>query len=282
MSFDALYYNRRTRDVLEDYDLELYADPNGYPGPTNDPNSLFLGYDYFGYTENPGSNFVIGTLAGGKRDFNGLEFVFRKRFADRWQLLSSYNWNDAKGNTNSDSNADFQGDVDYLDPRAPNQFGTQPGLIRHLAKGAASYTFDFGLQLGGTFSWNSGTVASRTFLASQRNLPVRVSAADAFSVRRLHQSLARAGLGGLAHQPDLGQGRFASAVHPQDLGRCFRGVLRRPVQHHEQPVGDPQPGSGGWLGRQRVRQRDPLGRAATRVLRRSREILSEGLRSSRT
>ena len=33
------------------------------------PNSLFLGYDYFGYTENPGSNFVIGTLAGGKRDF---------------------------------------------------------------------------------------------------------------------------------------------------------------------------------------------------------------------
>ena len=47
-------------------------------------------------------------------------------------------------------------------------------------KGAASYTFDFGLQLGGTFSWNSGTVASRTFLASARNLPVRVSAAEAF------------------------------------------------------------------------------------------------------
>jgi hypothetical protein len=181
MSFDAQYYNRRSRDILEDYDLELYADPNGYPGPVNDPNSLFLGYEYFGYTENPGSNFVIGTLAGGKRDFNGLEFVFRKRFANHWQLLSSYNWMDAKGNTNSDSNADFQGDVDYLDPRAPNQFGTQPGLIRHLAKGAASYTFDFGLQLGGTFSWNSGTIASRTFLASQRNLPVRVSTAEAFS-----------------------------------------------------------------------------------------------------
>lgn len=180
MSFDALYYNRKTRDILEDYDLGLYADPAGYPGPINDPNTLFLGYDYFGYTENPGSNFVIGTLAGGKRDFNGLEFVFRKRFSDRWQLLSSYNWNDAKGNTNSDSNADFQGDVDYLDPRAPNQYGTQPGLIRHLLKGAASYTFDFGLQLGGTFSWNSGTVASRTFLSSSRNLPVRVSAAEAF------------------------------------------------------------------------------------------------------
>ena len=181
MSFDAVYFNRKTRDILEDYDLELYADPNGYPGPIGDPNSLFLGYDYFGYTENPGSNFVIGTLAGGKRDFNGLEFVFRKRFADRWQSLVSYNWNDATGNTNSDSNADFQGDVDYLDPRAPNQFGTQPGLIRHLLKGAASYQFDFGLQLGGTFNWNSGTVASRTFLSSGRNLPIRVPATEAFS-----------------------------------------------------------------------------------------------------
>ncbi len=180
MSFDALYFNRRTRDILEDYDLELYADPNGYPGPIDHPDSLFLGYDYFGYTENPGSNFVIGTLAGGERNFQGLEFVFRKRFAERWQLLTSYNWNDGKGNTNSDSNADYQGDVDFLDPRAPNQYSTQPGLIRHLLKGAASYTFDNGLQFGGTFNWNSGTVASRTFLASGRNLPIRVLSAEAF------------------------------------------------------------------------------------------------------
>jgi hypothetical protein len=29
MSFEALYFNRRTRDILEDYDLELYADGAG-------------------------------------------------------------------------------------------------------------------------------------------------------------------------------------------------------------------------------------------------------------
>lgn len=181
MSFDAVYYNRRSRDILEDYDLELYADPHGYPGPVDDPNTLFLGYDYFGYSENPGSNFVIGTLAGGERNFQGMEFVFRKRFADNWQMLTSYTWQDAKGNSNSDGNADFQGDVIFLDPRAPNQYATQPGLIRNLLKGAGSYTFPFGLQLGGTFTWNSGTVASRTFLTSGRNLPLRVTAADAFS-----------------------------------------------------------------------------------------------------
>ena len=183
MSFDALYFNRRTRDIIEDYDLELYAEPEGYTGIPNGeqaPDSLFLGYDYFGYTANPGSNFVIGTLAGGERNFQGLEFVFRKRFSNRWQMLTSYNWNDGEGNTNSDSNADFQGDVLFLDPRAPYQYGTQPGLIKNVLKGGGSYTFDFGLQLGATYAWNSGTVASRTFLASGRNLPVRVPAADAY------------------------------------------------------------------------------------------------------
>ncbi len=186
MSFDAAYFNRRTRNIFEDYDLHLYADPTGYasisgvPGDPNAADSLFLGYDYFGYTENPGSNFVLGTLEGGKRNFQGLEFVFRKRFANNWQVLSSYNWNDGKGNTNSDGNADFQGDVLFLDPRAPNQYGTQPGLIRNIVKGAGSYTFPFGLQLGATGTWNSGTIASRTFLASGRNLPLRVPTAEAY------------------------------------------------------------------------------------------------------
>ncbi|MGE0444707.1 MAG: carboxypeptidase regulatory-like domain-containing protein [Vicinamibacterales bacterium] len=180
MSFGSIYTKRWTRDILEDYDLHLYADEAGYGGPINHPDSLYLGLDYFGYSENPGSNFVIGTLAGGERNYQGLEFVFRKRFSNNWQFLTSYNWNDAEGNTNSDSNADFQGDVLFLDPRAPNQYGTQPGLVSHLFKGAGSYRFDFGLQLGMTFNWNSGTHASRTFLASSRNLPIRVSTADAF------------------------------------------------------------------------------------------------------
>ena len=39
---------------------------------------------------------------------------------------------------------------------------------------AGSYTFDFGLQLGATFSFNSGTVASRTFYQYRRNIPLRV------------------------------------------------------------------------------------------------------------
>ena len=199
MSFEAVGVRRQTRDILEDYDLELFADDEhclstdpalkaqchyaeGFgPGDVNAPGSLYLGLDYFGYAKNPGSNFVIATLAGGKRDYDGLDLIFRKRWGNNWQALASYTWGDAKGNTNSDSNADFQGDVLWLDPRAPNQYDRQPGSIEHLFKLAGSYRLLNHLELGAVYNWNSGTYASRTFRSSRRNLPIRIPAAEAYT-----------------------------------------------------------------------------------------------------
>lgn len=177
LAIEALYTKRWTRNILEDYDPVLYSVASEYPGPVDHPDSLFLPYTHFGFPASglPGvANFFIGTLEGGKRDYQGIEFTLRRRHRDNWQALVSYTYNDAKGNSNSDSNADFQGDVLFLDPRAPNQYGRQPGSIKHLFKAAASYQFKFGIQLGGTYRWNSGTIASRTFRASGRNLPVQV------------------------------------------------------------------------------------------------------------
>ena len=145
-----------------------------YPGPIDDPQSLWLGLDYFGYSQNPGSNFVIGTLNDGKRDYQGLDLIFRKRYSDNWQLLGSYTYNWAKGNTNSDSNADFQGDVLYLDPLAPNSYARQPGTVPHIFKVAGSYMFPVGVEFGAAYRWNSGTMASRTAFDSNRNLPIQV------------------------------------------------------------------------------------------------------------
>ena len=151
-----------------------------YPGPIEHPDSLFLGLDYFGYDTFPESNFIIATLAGGRRDYQGLELTFRQRLRDNWQALAAYTYGDATGNTNSDSNADFQGDVIWLDPRAPHQSGVQPGSIAHLFKLSSSYTWDQGFQIGGNWRWNAGTVASRTFRASGRNLPLRVEPGEEF------------------------------------------------------------------------------------------------------
>jgi hypothetical protein len=177
MAFDVLYTKRWTRDILEDYDPSLYSDPSVYPGPVDHPDSLFLPYEHFGFapTGLPGvANFFIGTLFGGERNYQGIELTLRRRHRNNWQGLVAYTYNDAEGNTNSDSNADFQGDVLFLDPRAPNQYGPQPGSIKHIFKAMASYQFPFGIQLGGFYRWNSGTLASRTFRASGRNLPITV------------------------------------------------------------------------------------------------------------
>ena len=180
----ALYTKRRTRDIIEDYDMALYAfRPDGttnYPGPVDHPDSLFLGLDYFGFGTFPESNFVIATLAGGARDYQGLELTFRQRLRRNWQALAAYTYGDATGNTNSDSNADFQGDVLWLDPRAPHQWGDQPGSIAHLFKISMSYHWDRGFQIGANWRWNSGTLVSRTFRASRRNLPIRVEPGEEF------------------------------------------------------------------------------------------------------
>jgi hypothetical protein len=170
------YTKRRTRDLLEDYDLTLYSDPTltvatapeGYAAPGS---AYYLPYSYFGYSAKPNSNYVIGTLAGGKRDYQGLEVSFSKAKRDNWMAGGSYTFNHAKGNSNSDSNADFQGDWIALDPRAPNAYGPQPGNIKHQVKGYGAYWFDNGLELSGVFNWNSGALYSRTALASSRNLP---------------------------------------------------------------------------------------------------------------
>ena len=183
-SIMALYTKRRTRDIIEDYDMALYTfRPDGttnYPGPVDHPNSLFLRLDYFGYDTFPESNFVIATLAGGARDYQGLELTFRQRLRSNWQALAAYTYGHATGNTNSDSNADFQGDVIWLDPRAPHQWGNQPGSIAHLFKVSTSYHWEAGFQIGANWRWNSGTLASQTFRAFRRNLPARVEPGEEY------------------------------------------------------------------------------------------------------
>jgi hypothetical protein len=170
MSLEAVFTDRQTRDILEDYDYNLYLDAGDFS----------LGPDYYGISDqatldaltNHDINYIIATLAGGKRDYQGLELSFRKRMSNNWQMLASYVYNDAQGNSNSDSNADFQGDWVALDPRAPNIYGDQPGNIEHLLKVFGSYRFDNGLELGGAYQWNSGTLYSKTFLLYRRHLPL--------------------------------------------------------------------------------------------------------------
>lgn len=166
--------NRVTEDIMEDYDLSLYSNPDadGALGQAPEGSYFYLPLSYFGYTGDPGTNYVIGTLKGGRREYRGLELTLQKFKTNNWQGLASFTLNDAHGNSNSDGNADFQGDWLALDPRAPNQWGRQPGNIEKQFKALGTYSWDSGFELSGVFAWNSGAIYSRTSLISGRNLPI--------------------------------------------------------------------------------------------------------------
>jgi hypothetical protein len=162
IGFSASVTRRQTRDIMEDFDLALYSDPTctqdtcgafGYAFPGS---AFYLPYSYFGYDSMPNSNYVIGTLPDGERNYTGFELTLTKYRSNNWFGQMSYTYNVAEGNTNSDSNADYQGDLIFLDPRAPNAYGDQPGNIEHQFKAYAGYEFDWGLEVSAVFNWNSG------------------------------------------------------------------------------------------------------------------------------
>jgi hypothetical protein len=183
MSFEANLIDRETQDIMEDFSPFEYFQPAAYPGPINDPDSLFLGPGYLGFDTLPAANFFIATLPSAAfRDYRGVELIFRKRFSDNWQTIASYNFADQEGNSVSDSTADLAGDVLWLDPRAPNVTGTLPGLVEHLFKVAGSYSWDNGFQAGAAYRWNSGVHLNTTgALLFDRSVPVRVAAPFAFA-----------------------------------------------------------------------------------------------------
>jgi hypothetical protein len=149
-------YLRQDRKLIEDYDLYTYV--LHYPG---DPvwGHLALTYADFGYPESgpPGAaNYFLTNLIGGKRDVYGIDFELSKRFKNGSNLVAQYSFKYAEGNTQSDGNADLQGDFIELDPRNPWMLGPTPGTIPHKIKIYGTYRTPFGLDIGAMFYWNSG------------------------------------------------------------------------------------------------------------------------------
>jgi len=152
-------YYRQDRNIIEDYDPAVYIE--GISPYTGDPTygKNVVPWSAFGYPETglPGAaNYFLSNLIGAKRNIWGLDFDISKRFTQGHNLTFQYSYKAAKGNSQSDNNADLQGDFMELDPKNAWMFGPTPGTIPHKIKVFGSYKTKFGLDVGGLFYWNSG------------------------------------------------------------------------------------------------------------------------------
>lgn len=157
------FYIRNDRNIIEDYDLFTYVEH--YEG---DPTwgHLDLSFEDFGYPSTGPSgpaNYFLSNLIGAKRDIYGFDFELSKRFENGSFIVGQYSFKYGKGNSQSDGNADLQGDFIEIDPRNAWMMGPTPGTIPHKIKIFGSYKTPFGLDIGALFYWNSGMVYSESY-----------------------------------------------------------------------------------------------------------------------
>lgn len=159
LGFTAQAYERKDNDLIEDYDPYVYFACCGFDGVYGNTQWGLKPEDFgFGSGEIlPGRiNFFLANLVGAKRRTRGLDLALEKRFSNNWTGSVQYSYKDAKGNTNSDANADLQGDLVEVDPRQPYMYGNLPGTIPHQIKLYGMYRTPINLEVGGLFYWASG------------------------------------------------------------------------------------------------------------------------------
>jgi hypothetical protein len=161
--FSSQVYWRGDRKIIEDYDLFTYVHHyEGHPVW----GDLDLSFEDFGYgPEGPTgpANYFLSNLIGAKRDIYGFDFEVSKRFENGSFLVGQYSYKYAEGNSQSDGNADLQGDFIEIDPRNPWMMGPTPGTIPHKIKIFGTYRTPFGLDIGALFYWNSGLIFTESY-----------------------------------------------------------------------------------------------------------------------
>ena len=144
-------------------------------GDINDPNSLFLGWDYFGWTatNHPAANFFLGTMPGGERDYNGLEFVVPEALRRPLAVLCVVQLPGRAGQHRVGWQRRLRRRRVLARSACPEHGRRRSGdHPSHLQVGG-SYTTQYGLELGGAYRWNSGTTVGKTQLLSSRRLFVQ-------------------------------------------------------------------------------------------------------------
>jgi hypothetical protein len=210
LGFTAQAYRRTDQNLIEDYDPYVYFGCCGFDG-THANTPFALGPEDFGFGPGeilPGKiNFFLANLLGAERRTNGIDLSLEKRFSNNWTGSIQYSWKDAKGNTNSDANADLQGDLVEVDPRQPYMYGRLPGTIPNQIKLYGMYRTPWNLEVGGLLYWSSGAYYTESDIQ--------------FGIHTNHDLTP-------ANHDDFNYGQTGNAQHPsyQTLDLKFRYLLK--------------------------------------------------------
>lgn len=171
-SLGARFVAREFQSVIEDIgaDWALYS-----------INNIDLGGAWWGLLANPGSGASAwydtdgdGTLENyswtaeelgypeAERKYYAVELTAKKRFSNNWTADFMYTWSQSYGNyegyvdsTIGQSDAGITQLFDYPG-LAENSYGPLPNDRRHNFKAFGVYSFDFGMQLGGSLWYQTG------------------------------------------------------------------------------------------------------------------------------
>ncbi|MFC2172054.1 TonB-dependent receptor domain-containing protein, partial [Acidobacteriota bacterium] len=96
------YITRRTKDILEDIEVNLiwqeFEDNVTWHNGANDIHDTPPNWGIVGFNDGtPQVVFALTNPDNARRQYDGFEITFNKRFSNKWQLFGSYTWSEAKG-----------------------------------------------------------------------------------------------------------------------------------------------------------------------------------------
>jgi hypothetical protein len=181
-SFTIVYINRKWKDFIFRYDKATTWDP--FVFHSTDLNKDITVYDRTSARDS--HDLWIQNGVPGRKTFRkywGLEFVFNKRFSNKWQLLASYVYSKATGNVNNSFGGDigWQGSMDN-----PNRWINAEGNLTydptHMAKVQTTYLLPWGIYFNAFFRAITGNSWTTSFRSS--SLPFTGSRTSVFAETR--------------------------------------------------------------------------------------------------
>ncbi len=179
-SFSVNYINRKWNDIIGIYDLEANYEPFTVTVPDlNDKE-----YQIFQRTEDTVDThkYIIANIKKNDpwislepyRKYWGLEFVFNKRFSNRWQLLASYIYSKASGTIDNGMADDIgYGSRDSMNTDDPNFWINDTGNLTydptHQIKIQGSYILPFDISFNVYYHGITGNTWTTRFRTPRLN-----------------------------------------------------------------------------------------------------------------